>query len=454
METIINGSVSLWWQQIARHEPFGPLVGGVDADVCIVGGGLTGLWTAYYLAHARPQLRIVVLEAEFAGYGASGRNGGWLAASLSGSRNRYAAGPGGVDAFERMEAEAARTVDEVISVCAKEGINADIVKSGLLLASRNGAQMQRMRSLLPSVPDAVELTAEEFRSRIAVDKVQGGSFHANYARVHPAKLVDGLTRVVSNLGVTIHEGTRVHTINPNEAISDRGRVRATHVLRCLEGYSALLNGQRRTWLPLNSAMVVTEPLSDAVWEDIGWQGCELLGDNANVYFYAQRTPDGRVALGGRGVPYRYGSRVDVDGRTQARTIASLRRTLDDVFPPLRQVRISHAWCGVLGVPRDWCATVGVDERTGLGWAGGFVGSGLTATNLAARTLRDLVLGDRSPLTTLAWANRPTRKWEPEPFRWLGVSTAYALSRQADRREVRTNRPSRLSALAHRISGRD
>ncbi|MHB1166188.1 MAG: NAD(P)/FAD-dependent oxidoreductase [Candidatus Nanopelagicales bacterium] len=451
---LVNGGVSLWWQQIGMRERFAPLVGDAECDVCIVGGGLTGLWTAYYLAKARPDLRITILEAEFAGYGASGRNGGWLAPSLSGSAARYGAKHGGPPAYERLHHEAARTVDEVIAVCDAEGIDADILRSGLLLAARNGAQVKRLRSALATEPEAIPLNAEEFRSRIRVDGVQGGAFEPHYARVQPAKLVQGLTRVVLDLGVTIHENTRVMAIDPHEAVAQRGKVRARYVLRCLEGYSATIRGHRRTWLPLNSAMITTEPLSEEQWSDIGWSGHELLGDVANVYFYAQRTADDRIAIGGRGVPYRFGSRVDVDGRTQRRTIASLRRTLDEIFPSLRGVAVTHAWCGVLGVPRDWCASVGLDERTGRGWAGGFVGSGLAATNLAARTLRDLVLGDATPLTSMAWTDSPSRRWEPEPLRWLGVSSTYALSRQADWLEARTNRPSRLSAAAQWISGRE
>ena len=451
---LINGGVSLWWQQVGLRERTAPLRGETDADVCIVGGGLTGLWTAYYLAKADPGLRIVVLEAEFAGYGASGRNGGWLSSKLAGGQRRYSAGPGGPEALTRLKKELSSTVDEVIEVCRAEGIDADIVKSGRLAVARSEAQLERMREALEAGVAGVALSAAEFAERIAVAESRGGTFDPQCARVHPAKLVDGVTEAVLKLGVTLHENSRVVRIEPGKAITAQGSVRAPYVLRCLEGYTASLPGYRRDWIPLNSAIIATEPLSDKQWEEIGWAGRELLGDYANVYFYAQRTPDDRIAIGGRGVPYRFASGVDRDGATQARTIESLRRTLDEVFPSLRETRVSHAWCGVLGVPRDWAATVGLDARTGLGWAGGYVGSGLTATNLAGRTLRDLVLGKGGDLTTLAWTDRPAQRWEPEPLRWLGVSSMYALSRQADRRETRIGRPSKISVVANKITGRE
>jgi glycine/D-amino acid oxidase-like deaminating enzyme len=172
--------------------------------------------------------------------------------------------------------------------------------------------------------------------------------------------------------------------------------------------------------------------------------------------YAQRTADGRIALGGRGVPYRFGSRTDNDGRTQPETIEALRRILTAFFPALAGVHVEHAWSGVLGVPRDWCATVTLNRATGLGWAGGYVGSGVATTNLAARTLRDLVLtGTPTDLTTLPWVNHKVRRWEPEPLRWLAVHTLYATYRTADHREesLRTTGTSHLAAAANRIAGR-
>jgi glycine/D-amino acid oxidase-like deaminating enzyme len=225
------------------------------------------------------------------------------------------------------------------------------------------------------------------------------------------------------------------------------------VLRCLEGFSAGLPGSRRDWLPMNSSMVVTEPLPGPVWAEIGWDGAELIGDMANAYSYAQRTADGRIAIGGRGIPYRFGSRTDTDGITQPWTIEALTAILHSQFPATYGIPLAHAWCGVLGVPRDWCANITFDRRTGLGSAGGYVGSGLSTTHLAARTLADLVLERDTEAVQLPWTNRRRRRWEPEPLRWLGIHGVYALYRRADRDEERTQRPSPFAALADRVSGR-
>ena len=449
-----NGGVSFWYSQIGLPEPGPPLPGDLECDVCIVGGGLTGLWAAYYLAKADPALRIVVLEAEFVGFGASGRNGGWLSAEMPGNRKTYARGPYGAGGVDRLAAALRGTVDEVITICHDEGIEADIVRNGVMFVARSPAQLSRLREHPPAAPVRV-LTGAEVAERIGVAGALGGYLDPDCARVQPARLVRGLAAVVRGLGVTVHEQTRVTAIEPGRAVTPHGAVRAPYVLRCLEGFTAGLAGQRRAMLPMNSAIVVTEPLSTAQWDRIGWRGSELLGDLAHAYCYAQRTADGRIALGGRGIPYRFGSRTDVDGRTQAWTIESLRATVADMFPPLADVPLAQAWCGVLGVPRDWCASVGLDRETGVGWAGGYVGNGLSATNLAGRTLRDLLLDRDTELRRLAWTDRRGRRWEPEPLRWLGVRAMYGLYRTADRREStrRLERTSRIGRLADFVSGR-
>jgi glycine/D-amino acid oxidase-like deaminating enzyme len=457
---VTNGDVSFWWSQTGRPPQRPALDGDLECDVCIVGGGLTGLWTAYWLAEHEPSLDVVVLEAEFAGFGASGRNGGWLSAELSGSKERYARSHGR-SGVEALVGSMERAVDEVIGICRDEGVDAGIVKSGLLHVARSPAQLVRMREVIAD--DARwgigeshqrELDADEASARVRVDGALGAVFSPHGARVQPARLVSGIAAAVERRGVRILERTRVSRIDAGTATTDRGVVRAGVVLRCLEGYTASIRGQRRAWLPMNSAMVVTEPLDAEAWTSIGWDGHELLGDVANAYCYAQHTADDRIALGGRGIPYRYGSRTDVDGRTQDWTIESLTRTLHTLFPATRDVRLEHAWCGVLGVPRDWCASVSFDPASGLGAAGGYVGSGLTTTYLASRTLADLVLRRDSELVALPWVGRRVRRWEPEPFRWLGVRAMYGLYRAADRREdAGLARPSRLARLGDRLTGR-
>jgi glycine/D-amino acid oxidase-like deaminating enzyme len=456
-----NGDVSFWYASSGLPSRRPALDGDRDADVCIVGAGFTGLWTAYYLKQAAPQLEIVLLEREFAGFGASGRNGGWLSDQIALSRPAVTRAHGR-DAVLALQRAMGETVDEVIAVAAREGIDADIVKHGLLRIARSPAQAARLRRSIADDRDwgigpdgLVELDRVALGERVRVADATLGSWDRNAARVQPAKLVQGLARAIEQLGVRIYEDTGVRQIEPGAARSDRGTVRARHVICCLEGFTAGLQGQHRTWLPLNSAMVVTAPLPDEVWQEIGWEGDELLGDNSHAYVYAQRTADGRIALGGRGVPYRFGSRTDDDGRTQQWTIDQLAATLRSMFPAAANVPIEHAWCGVLGVPRDWSPTVRLDRATGLGIAGGYVGHGVATTNLAGRTLRDLILDEQTELTELPWVGHTARKWEPEPFRWLGARLVYGLYRYADRRESASGaeRTHAAARFADFISGR-
>jgi glycine/D-amino acid oxidase-like deaminating enzyme len=456
-----NGEVSYWWQARGVPPQRPPLPGSSDADVCIVGAGYTGLWTAYYLKRADPGIRIIMLEAAFAGFGASGRNGGWVTAALPGSRARYAAHPRGAAGVRELERHLRDTVDEVSAVCRSEGIDAGLVKGGMLSVATSAAQDARLRQQLDrerawgeAETSVRYLGREELDGRLRVAGAVGALYSPHCARVQPADLVAGLTRAVTGAGVALYEGTPVTSITPGRARTAAGEVRAPFVLRCTEGFTAGLPGQHRTLLPMNSSMIVTGPLSDDAWKSIGWDGFETLGDEAHAYMYAQRTADGRIALGGRGVPYRYGSALDHRGEVAPSTIAQLGRILRRMFPVTAGAGIEHAWCGVLGVPRDWCATVMLDPRTGLGWAGGYTGHGVAAANLAGRTLADLVRGVPSPLTVLPWVGHRSPRWEPEPARWAGVHGLYALYRMADRLESARGsaRTSLLGRAGDLISG--
>ncbi|MFC0863114.1 NAD(P)/FAD-dependent oxidoreductase [Sphaerimonospora cavernae] len=454
-----NGEVSFWYRSLGVPEPGEPLDGDLQADVAIVGAGYTGLWTAYYLKKAEPHLRVVVLEKEFAGFGASGRNGGWLTGALAGSPERYAK-THSPDAAKRLQRAMFEAIDEVIRVAAAEDIEADIVKGGLLTVARSTAQDVRLREELNyqrqwgwTEADVRLLTRGEMESRLRVSGATGATWSPHCARIQPAKLARGLARAVRNLGVEVYERTPVTEISRGRAVTPYGTVTATYVLRCTEGFTATIPGHHRDWLPMNSSMIVTEPLPEDVWAEIGWNGRELLGDMAHYYMYAQRTADDRIAFGGRGKPYLYGSRIDDRGHTPAWTIDALWSLLTSFFPAMAGFRVAHAWSGVLGVPRDWCSTVHLDRETGLGWAGGYTGHGVTTTNLAGRTLRDLVLRRESELSVLPWVDRRVRSWEPEPLRWLGVHSMYRLYRMADARESRgAERTSALAKIADLITG--
>jgi glycine/D-amino acid oxidase-like deaminating enzyme len=426
--------------------------------VAIVGAGYTGLWTAYYLKRAEPTLEIVVLEREVAGFGASGRNGGWVSGFFSGSPRSY--GRGGSEGRATLQRAMFETVDEVGRVLAEHGIDADFVKGGTVSVALNEPQMLRLRDRVSSArghglgeQDLRELSREELEQRLAVAGALGGTFSPHVARVQPAKLLAGLAAAVERLGVRIHEGTPVGEIRSRAAVTPVGIVRARWVVRATEGYTSSLRGLRRALVPMNSSMIITDPLPAGAWQEIGWAGCETLNDAAQVYVYLQRTGDGRIAIGGRGVPYRFGSRTDGRGDTARATIDSLREQLVAMFPAAAGAEVDHAWSGVLGVPRDWCMSVDADPVSGLAWAGGYVGEGVAAANLAGRTLRDLLLGRRTILTTLPWVGRRPRRWEPEPLRWSAIHGIYSLYRRADHNERRGGQPSRLGRLADTVSGR-
>ena len=350
-------------------------------------------------------------------------------------------------------------VDEVIDVANRENIEADIVKGGNLDVARNPAQARRLRAEVDEdrewgTDDVVVLSAAEAAERVRVDHLVLGSFNPHCARVQPAKLARGLADVVERLGVTIYEQTTVTDISPGRAETTLGVVRAPIVLRATEGFTARMRGLRRRWLPMNSAMIATEPISGDLWQSIGWTGRETMGDLAHGFFYAQRTADDRIAIGGRAVPYRYASRIDKDGVVGQGTIDYLTGVLNTILPQTRGVPIAHGWCGVLAVPRDWSAGVNLDPATGLGEAGGYVGHGVTATNLAGRTLTDLVLKRSTELTALPWVGHHSKTWEPEPLRWLGVRGMYSAYKVADRHEAGgRSTTSPIAVVADKIAGR-
>ena len=449
---------SFWLDSVGADEPLVPrpsLPGDADVDVVIVGGGFTGLWTAHSLVRADPTVRVMVLEAEICGYGASGRNGGWASALLPMSLHALAERHGRVAAVA-MQRAMFDAVDEIARVCDAEGIDCHYAKGGSLHAATNPAHVHRLRAELDEArafglgDDALRwLDRREAARRIDVPGLLGATFTPHCAAIHPARLARGLASAVARRGVVVHERTRVRELHPGRVVTDHGVVRAATVVRATEGFTPLLPDQRRTLIPLYSLMVATEPLPAGVWDALGWRERETFADARNLIVYAQRTADDRIAFGGRGAPYHFGSAVRPAFDLDERTHEALRATVRQLFPAVAEARFTHAWGGPLAVARDWHCAVGLDRATGTAWAGGYVGDGVTTSNLAGRTLADLILGRTSELTGLPWVDHHSRSWEPEPLRWLGVNAGRALAARLDRGEERTGHTPRPAALALR-----
>ncbi len=440
-------AVSLWFEQLGPAPERPALEGRIEADVCIVGAGYTGLWTAYELRRADPSLEVVVLEKETAGFGASGRNGGWVLGALVGSKAGWIARGGEAGALA-LERAIQATVDEVGRRAEEEGIDCDFVKGGTLTVAQSAVQLDR---LMAHRGEESLLDADGLAERVLVRGGVGALFSPHCARVQPAKLVRGLAAAAERAGATIHERTPVLELEPGRVRTPAGEVRAHWIVRATEAYTADLPGLRRLLAPVTSAMIATERLPDDVWSELGWAGCETILDGRNLYTYVQRTADGRIALGGRGAPYVWGSGTAREEPPAPHVVERLRGRLRDLFGI--DPEIAASWQGVLGVSRTWRPAVGVDEARGIAWAGGYAGDGVAASNLAARTLRDLILGRESDLTTLPWVGPLERSWEPEPFRYIGVHAVHRLLGAADRQEARTGRPSRFARVAGTISGR-
>jgi glycine/D-amino acid oxidase-like deaminating enzyme len=412
------------------------LPGDRDADVAIVGAGFTGLWTAHSLLRQDPSLRVLVLEAETAGFGASGRNGGWCVGDYGGPVAAVEKA-GGRGAVERMAREMQRSVDEVGAVVAEAGIDCGFRKAGAIYFAINDAQLRRVTHhreayVRYGFGDAWDLLdADQAAAIVHVPGIRGGIFTPHAAAVHPARLARGLAREVERLGATIHEGTAVRSIGDRVVTTDHGTVRADVVVRGTEAYTGTIEGQQRNIVPLANTMIATEPIDDATWATVGLANRELFELSATMLGYGHRTADGRIAWGGLAAHTTWGSRIPPSPMRDARIAERLRRRLGQLFPALDGIGVSHQWGGVLGVPRDLLPGIGYDEATGFAWAGGYTGQGVAAANAAGRGLAHLILRVDSDLVTLPWVGHRSRRWEPEPLRWLGVTAFTTAARVTD-----------------------
>ena len=433
--------------------------GDLDVDVAIVGGGFSGLWTAYYLRQLEPSLRVAVLERHYCGFGASGRNGGWAVGELAGSVADYARRSSPTESRRLLRA-AFDAVDEIGRVAAAEGIDCDYAKGGTIRVARTAPQAERQVADIAEAR-ALGLTSDEIRlldaaeaaAQLNATDVRSGILLGPSAVVDPAKLARGLAAVAESAGAEIYEQSRAKAIGGGAVQVGRSEVRAPVIVRATEAYTRDLRGLRRDILPVYSRMVATEPLPDELFDDIGLANRPSFADDRRMVTYGQRTADNRIAFGATGAPYSFGSRIVPSAETHLGMHQRIWRVLVEMLPQLADARITHRWGGVLGIPRNWLPGVLFDPRTGQGVLGGYVGEGVAASNLAGRTMAELICERDTERTSLPWVGVTSRRWEPEPMRWLGVRVSRALLGVADDRELRSGKPDRLmSGIAKLLRG--
>jgi glycine/D-amino acid oxidase-like deaminating enzyme len=454
---------SLWWSALAQPLVPRPALGeDLDVDVAIVGGGYTGLWTARELKRRDPELRVAVIEKEVCGFGASGRNGGWASSfypvSDDGVLARY-----GEDAYRHLRSSLQLAVRSLGEAIATDGIDAHFIQGGTLTFARSPLQVARLQdhvraaaALGQSSDDLCWLGEGEARSRGDLAGVLGATYSPHCARIHPALLVRGLAEVNERLGVSIFEHTPVTrivgrtTTHAPMALTPGGTVRANLIVRATEGFTPTLPGLRRAVAPIYSLMIASAPQSSAFWAKVGLANYETFADDRHLIIYGQRTNDDRIAFGGRGAPYHFGSSVEERYDRSPRVFSLLETTLRELFPAL-EGDVTHRWGGPLAMPRDFSPSVWVDERRGLASAGGYTGDGVVLSYVAANALADLITDPDTPTstTTLPFVERQSKKWEIEPLRWIGINAGLGLAARADRAEE-GGRQSKASAWLERL----
>lgn len=437
---------SLWLSQLSNLEIRPGLSANHEVDVAIIGAGFTGLWTAYYLKKKSPELRVAIVEADIAGFGASGRNGGWLIGELS-EQDSYLSDLWASDK-ERALSLLQNIPKEAERVITEESIDCDFKLGGMLyVAARYDEQKnflkayeRELRGKGYSDADFRWLDVQETAERIGIANARGALYSPHCARIQPAKLVQGLAAACERLGVEIFEQSPVAEWGDGVVVLENGRrLSCQWVVPALEAYGVSIKRAPFSWMryqrPVQSAIIATEPLSDALWEDMGLRNGEVFSDFSRIVTYGQRSADNRLVFGARG-SYLFGAALKHDTSLSEQEIEFRRNLLQTLFPQLEGVKVTHAWGGNLAISRKFRPHMVLNREHGFALSAAYGGEGVGATNLAGRTLSDLILDIESDETKMPWVDHTGRfaaskVWEREPLPWLGYRALTTISLYED-----------------------
>ncbi|MFJ4824283.1 NAD(P)/FAD-dependent oxidoreductase [Streptomyces bacillaris] len=432
--------VSYWLDDPEKPAALPALTGDEHTDLLVVGGGYSGLWTALIAKERDPERDVVLIEGHEVGWAASGRNGGFCAASLThGLANGVERWP---DEIAKLEELGARNLDAIEEAVARYGIDCEFERTGEIDVATEPYQVDELREWHQEIV-ALGITGVDFLDRDAVRaEVDSPTFlgglwdRRGVAMLHPAKLAWGLKRACRELGVRIYEGTRgLDLVRSGEGMAVRtpyGRIFARRVALGTNIFPSLVKRVRPYTVPVYDYALMTEPLTPEQLESIGWKGRQGLGDSANQFHYFRLSADNRILWGGYDAIYPYGGKLSAELDQRPETFLKLAGQFFDCFPQLSGVHFSHAWGGAIDTCSRFTAFFGTAHQGRVAYAAGYTGLGVGSTRFGADVMLDLLAGEETERTRLEMVRSKPMPFPPEPFAWAGIEiTRRSLARADD-----------------------
>jgi glycine/D-amino acid oxidase-like deaminating enzyme len=418
-----------------------------DVDIAIIGGGFSGLWSAYHLKILQPALKIAIFEKEYVGFGASGRNGGWASAEYPTSNQRLIR-ERGIESFKQLRQAITRSIDEIGQISKQNLWQIDYAKGGSLVFARNKAQLARISNLLDD--EHTYLDKSQTHELINIPSALGSLYTPHCAALNPYALTRELATYLEGIGVEIFEKSPVSKIANSKLEVNGYEINCAISIRATEAFTP------RDWMgnrqiPIYSLMVATEPLPADVITQIRNVQRATIQEACHLITYGQITGDNRLAIGGRGVRYKLFSRLSERSEIDRRMHSALERRAKSWFPQISEAKFEYRWGGAVALTRRWQAYLNFNRDSGRAEIGGYVGDGVTLSYLISKTLAKQICNIKTE--NLPFVNQEIGNWEPEPIRYLAVNAGFKATVAADFEEKITKRPSILASIIYPLINR-